>query len=50
MNFRADGKLWFDALRFSDNKYVIGVVDTTDNNKVTYLLNTSLKIEDLRMF
>ncbi|MGA1871463.1 MAG: hypothetical protein ACMUJM_23295 [bacterium] len=50
MNLRSDGKIWFDGLRFSDNKYVIGYIDTSNSNEVVFLSATNLQLEDFQTF
>lgn len=50
INIRSDGKIWFDGLRFTDNKYVIGFVDTSNSNQVTFLSTTNQQLEDFQTF
>ena len=45
--FRGDGKIWFDGLRFSDNTYVVGIVDTAAGNTLTILATTSARLDDV---
>ncbi|MGW8157188.1 MAG: hypothetical protein ACWGKN_01455 [Desulfoprunum sp.] len=50
VNIKSDGKIWFDGLRFSNNTYVIGYVDTSNSNQVVFIQDTTVKLEDFQTF
>ncbi|OVE81343.1 hypothetical protein BVY03_03930 [bacterium K02(2017)] len=43
--FENNGKIWFIGLRFQDNKSVMGVIDTTNNNSITFYKQDNFPIE-----
>ena len=50
INLKSDGKIWFDGLRFSNNTYVIGYVNTSNLNQVVFVQDTNYKLEDFQTF
>ncbi len=49
-DYAQSGLIYFDGLRFSDNTYVIGTIDTTDGNRLTVLNTSAFPYEDLVLF
>ncbi|OGQ46427.1 MAG: hypothetical protein A3H42_00100 [Deltaproteobacteria bacterium RIFCSPLOWO2_02_FULL_46_8] len=43
------GRILFDGLRFSDNKYLVGSIDTQNGNTLT-VLQSGTHYEDLQFF
>lgn len=43
------GKIIFNGLRFSDNTYIVGSIDTQNGNTLT-ILETGIRYEDLQFF
>lgn len=49
-DYASTGIIYFDGLRFSDNRYVIGAIDTTAGNRLSILSSSAFRYEDLIVF